>query len=63
MTKPRKVLLSVLALMCFVLIVAVQFTVGWRPFIGPRMRQTTDKQFQVTPGRLARGRYLTRGLS
>ena len=61
MTKPRKVLLSVLAV-CLALTVAIQFTVGWRPFLGPRKRQTTDKQFQPTPERLARGRYLTRGL-
>ncbi len=62
MTKPRKVLLTTLVLTCLVIMAAIQFTVGWRPFIGPRKRQTTDKHFEGTPERLARGRYLTRGL-
>ena len=50
-----KVLLAVLIL----LIVAITFTIGWRPFIGPRARALTDRKFAATPERLERGRYLT----
>jgi mono/diheme cytochrome c family protein len=50
-------------LVFFVLLVAgITFTIGWRPFIGPRKRALTDRQFEKTPERVARGRYLTQGL-
>ncbi len=45
-----------------VLAVAITFTIGWRPFIGPRKRAVTNREFERTPERLARGRYLTLGL-
>ena len=38
--------------------VGITFTIGWRPFIGPRMRATTNRTFEATPERLARGKYL-----
>jgi mono/diheme cytochrome c family protein len=38
--------------------VAITFTIGWRPFIGPRMRPVTNRTFESTPARLARGKYL-----
>ena len=38
--------------------VAITFTIGWRPFIGPRARALTNRTFAATPERLARGRYL-----
>ncbi len=41
-----------------VLIIAITFTIGWRPFIGPRMRATTNRTFERTPERLARGKYI-----
>lgn len=44
------------------LAVAITFTIGWRPFIGPRVRATTNRQFERTPERLARGKYLVQGL-
>jgi hypothetical protein len=62
MKKRGKVLLIVLACICFLLVVAINFTIGWRPFIGPRKRATTDRHFESTPDRLLRGRYLTQGL-
>ncbi|MBA3913569.1 MAG: c-type cytochrome [Acidobacteriales bacterium] len=37
---------------------AVTFTVGWRPFLGPRTRPATSRTFERTPERLARGRYI-----
>ncbi|MGE0405812.1 MAG: cytochrome c [Candidatus Korobacteraceae bacterium] len=38
---------------------AITFTIGWRPFIGPQARPLTDRKFEATPERLARGKYLT----
>jgi mono/diheme cytochrome c family protein len=38
---------------------AITLTIGWRPFIGPRARPLTDRKFEATPERLARGKYLT----
>src|SRR5258706_6813874 len=40
------------------LIVGIAFTVGWRPFIGPKTRALTNRIFEATPARLERGRYL-----
>src|SRR5512143_780235 len=62
MQKRHKRLLLSLAALCLVLAVAIQFTVGWRPFLGPRKRALTNRHFEATPERLARGRYLTQGL-
>jgi mono/diheme cytochrome c family protein len=53
----------ILLVICLLLVVAISFTVGWRPFIGPRARATTDRVFERTPERLARGRYLVVGLA
>jgi hypothetical protein len=38
--------------------IAVRVAVGVRPIIGPRSRELTDRCFDRTPSRLARGRYL-----
>ena len=37
---------------------AITATVGWRPFLGPRARALTERRFESTPERLARGQYL-----
>jgi mono/diheme cytochrome c family protein len=47
---------------CVLLAVAINFTIGWRPFLGPRKRALTDRHFESTPERVARGRYLVQGL-
>jgi cytochrome c2 len=49
-----------IALLVLVVLVAaaVVFMVGVRPFIGPRMRPLTNRTFESTPARLARGKYL-----
>ena len=62
MKKIWKILLITFIVLCVVSATAINFTVGWRPFIGPRKRATTDRQFERTPERLARGRYLVQGL-
>ena len=41
----------------------ITFTIGWRPFIGARKRALTDRKFESTPQRLARGKYLVDGVS
>jgi hypothetical protein len=44
----------------FVLAVGITFTIGWRPFFGPRARPLTTWRFAPTPERLARGTYLVK---
>ena len=44
------------------LAIAITFSIGWRPFLGPRVRATTGRKFERTPERLARGKYLVQGL-
>jgi cytochrome c len=43
--------------------VGINFTIGWRPFIGPKARPLTDRKFDVTPERLARGRYIVENVA
>jgi len=62
MTKLRKVLLSLPTGILLLLIIAITSTIGWRPFIGPKKRATTNRQFESAPQRLERGRYLTTAL-
>src|SRR5712691_8129993 len=40
------------------LVVGITFTIGWRPIIGAKQRAVTDRRFEATPQRLARGKYL-----
>ena len=62
MTKLRKILLFSFALLLLLLMLGINFTIGWRPFLGPKKRATTNRQFESTPDRLARGRYLAQSL-
>jgi len=62
MKKAGRILLIALAAICLLLAVGISFTIGWRPFIGPRSRAITNRQFERTPERVARGRYLVVGL-
>ena len=43
-------------------VIAITATIGWRPFIGPRARAVTNRTFERTPERLARGEYLATAL-
>ena len=58
MKKLGKVVLWVLAVLAAVAAAAISFTIGWRPFIGPRSRTLTARKFDSTPARLMRGGYL-----
>jgi hypothetical protein len=51
------------AALAILLVAAITFTIGWRPFIGPRARPLTGRKFEATPQRLERGRYLATGVS
>ncbi len=63
MKKLGKIFLVVLCLLAVVLAAAITFTVGWRPIIGPKTRALTERKFESTPQRLARGQYLANAVS
>src|SRR5690349_5751229 len=63
MKKLGKILLWALVALLVLLIVGISFTIGWRPFIGPRARPLTSRHFESTPQRLERGRYLFTSVS
>src|SRR5258708_36182699 len=58
MKKLGRILLICAVALCVLLPVVISFTIGWRPFIGPKKRALTSRQFERTPERVARGRYL-----
>jgi Cytochrome c len=62
MKKLGRILLVCLGGLVVLLAVAITFTIGWRPIIGPKKRAVTNRQFERTPERLARGRYITQAL-
>lgn len=53
-----KILLILLAAVFVLLVAAISFTVGWRPFLGPKTRPLTARKFESTPQRLERGKYI-----
>ena len=63
MTGLGRILRWVFAAVVVVAAAAITFTIGWRPFIGPRARALTARTFESTPARLARGAYLVRNVS
>lgn len=62
MKRAMKIMGIVLGAVAVLLAVAITLTIGWRPFIGPRARPLTNRKFEATPERLARGKYLTENL-
>jgi mono/diheme cytochrome c family protein len=58
----RRAIFVVIVILIVLVPLAITFTVGWRPFIGPRVRQLTDRKFEVTPARMERGKYLVNGI-
>ena len=40
----------------------ISLTIGWRPFLGPSSRPLTERRFERTPERVARGQYLAENL-
>jgi len=51
-----------LGILVVLIVVGITFTIGWRPFLGPRVRPLTDRKFEATPARMERGRYLVQGV-
>lgn len=58
MKKVGRILGWTLLILILLLAAGITFTVGWRPFVGPRARPLTGVKFQSTLQRLARGEYL-----
>ena len=58
MKKIGKILGWSLVVLILLIAIGINFTIGWRPFIGPRARPLTQVKFESTPARLARGAYL-----
>jgi hypothetical protein len=52
--------ISLVAVVCVavLLVAAITFTIGWRPFIGPQARPLTSRTFERTPERWSRGKYI-----
>ena len=60
MKKTARILLWSLAALAALLPLAITFTIGWRPFVGPRARPLTAQRITPTAERLARGTYLVK---
>src|SRR6185369_8162513 len=43
------------------LVIGITATIGWRPFLGPKVRPLTDRKFEASAARLERGHYLVEG--
>ena len=56
--RPRRIILSLLALVVFAAILVIS-RIGWEVVLGPKARPVTDRPFERTDARLARGMYLT----
>ena len=55
MGKILKIVLFAVTVLIVLLCVGISLTIGWRPFIGPRARPLTNRTFESTPQRQARG--------
>jgi mono/diheme cytochrome c family protein len=53
-----KILAYAILSLVVLLAIGITFTIGWRPFIGPKSRPLTSRVFESTPARLERGHYL-----
>jgi mono/diheme cytochrome c family protein len=64
MKKFGKILGWTLVVILLLAVTGISFTIGWRPFIGPRTRQMDNsRKFASSPERLARGKYLAENVS
>ena len=59
----KKISLAAFAVLVAAIAVAITLTIGWRPFIGPKSRALTSRQFERTPQRVERGRYIFNNLA
>src|SRR5262245_66163609 len=58
-----KIVMYLIVILVVVLAAAITATVGWRPFIGPKARPLTNRIFEKTPERLARGEYIANNVA
>jgi len=63
MKKVARIIAYVFVVLLGVLALAITMTIGWRPILGPRQRALTERKFESTPQRLARGEYLVQHVS
>jgi mono/diheme cytochrome c family protein len=59
----QKAVVSTVLVLGVLVSAGITATVGWRPIVGPRTRPLTGRTFEPTPARLARGAYLTKGVT
>jgi mono/diheme cytochrome c family protein len=62
MKKLGKILLIMVVVLVLLIVAAITLTIGWRPFLGPKARALTNRKFESTPARLARGDYLANAI-
>ncbi|HEX5070186.1 MAG TPA: c-type cytochrome [Vicinamibacterales bacterium] len=58
--RAKTIVLGVLALLVVVVIGGIT-AIGWQVVLGPSARPVTDRKFEVTEARLARGKYIVEG--
>ncbi|HWF37285.1 MAG TPA: c-type cytochrome [Candidatus Acidoferrales bacterium] len=63
MNKLGKLLAWTLVSLVVILALGITFTIGWRPFIGPKTRPLSSRKFESSPARLARGEYLVNNVT
>jgi len=63
MRKTGKILAWSVVVLAALLVAGISLTIGWRPFIGPRARAVTERRFESTPARLARGQYVVNNVA
>src|SRR5215471_3104344 len=59
----KKLILIVAVVLVILIPLGITFTIGWRPFIGPRIRPVTDRKFDATPARMERGKYIVNSVA
>jgi mono/diheme cytochrome c family protein len=63
MKRFAKWLLIIVVALALLAAITISFSIGWRPFLGPKARPLTGRTFERTPQRLERGRYIATALS
>lgn len=63
MKRWQKAILSTFLVLGALLSAGITSTIGWRPIVGPNARTLTDRRFEPSPARLARGEYLVRNVA
>jgi len=58
MNRILRIFLATVLCLAVLLAVGITLTIGWRPILGPRSRPLTNRVFERTPERWARGKYI-----